>query len=237
MDNKLIFPNLTEKDIEIRVQSVKKTEHGIGAILLLYKDARVDMKLLDETVGAYNWQRSHSVVNGNLFCSVSIKNTDGQWVTKEDVGTESNTEREKGQASDAFKRACFNWGIGRELYTAPFIWVSLDKSETYESKGKTTTNAKFYVSKVVVSDDKRITDLVIVDKLDKTRFYMKSQSVKVANTKPFAETELPVEQLKKQDKDLSKMGKPALKGLLNSPSMAQYHEEAKARLRELGEAV
>lgn len=237
MDNKLIFPNLTEKDIEIRVQSVKKTENGIGAILLLYKDARVDMKLLDETVGAYNWQRSHSVVNGNLFCSVSIKNTDGQWVTKEDVGTESNTEREKGQASDAFKRACFNWGIGRELYTAPFIWVSLDKSETYESKGKTTTNAKFYVSKVVVSDDKRITDLVIVDKLDKTRFYMKSQSVKVANTKPFAETELPVEQLKKQDKDLSKMGKPALKGLLNSPAMAQYHEEAKARLKELGEAI
>lgn len=237
MDNKLIFPNLTEKDIEIRVQSVKETTSGIGAILLLYKDARVDMKLLDETVGAYNWQRSHSVVNGNLFCSVSIKNTDGQWVTKEDVGTESNTEREKGQASDAFKRACFNWGIGRELYTAPFIWVSLEKSETYESKGKTTTNAKFYVSKVVVSDDKRITDLEIIDKFGKIRFSMSSQTAKVVKKKPVVEKELTVKQTGALDKDLSKMSKPALKGILNSPAMAQYHEEAKARLRELGEAV
>jgi hypothetical protein len=93
-----------------------------GVVLLLYKDARCDQNILDETVGAMNWQRHHSRDNAN--CIVSIWDEDKkQWIEKEDTGTESRTEREKGLASDSFKRACFNWGIGRELYTAPFIFI------------------------------------------------------------------------------------------------------------------
>lgn len=116
------FRNLTAEDIEVRVQSVKDT----GLSLLLYKNARVDMAVLDDAVGAESWQREHYEVKGNMFCKVGILTEKG-WVWKSDCGTESNTEAEKGESSDSFKRACFNWGIGRELYTAPFIWVSSGK--------------------------------------------------------------------------------------------------------------
>lgn len=138
------FRDLTEKDIEVRVQSVKPN----GLILLLYKNARVDMNILDETVGAENWQREHYECKGNLFCRVGIKvgkqdraeNAPDlilgktEWVWKADCGTESNTEAEKGESSDSFKRACFNWGIGRELYTSPFIWIPADKCNIQNGK-------------------------------------------------------------------------------------------------------
>lgn len=114
-----IFRPLRADEIECRVQSVKQK----GLILLLYKDARCDQNILDETVGSMNWQRSHSRDNAN--CTVSIWDKEKQqWISKEDTGTESNTEAQKGIASDSFKRACFNWGLGRELYSAPFTWVS-----------------------------------------------------------------------------------------------------------------
>ena len=124
------FRQLRADEIDCRVGT--QTDRGIS--LLLYKDARCDMRLLDETVGSENWQDKYYECKGNLFCSVGIKTADG-WIWKDDCGTESNTEKEKGEASDAFKRACFRWGIGRELYTAPFIWVGLDKLEL-DSRGK-----------------------------------------------------------------------------------------------------
>lgn len=148
------FRTLTADDIECRVNTVSAK----GCSLLLYKDARCDMKILDESVGAMNWQRNHVLINNRLFCNVSIYDGDrGEWVTKQDVGTESYTEKEKGQASDAFKRACFNWGIGRELYTAPFIWVNTDSvtlKETTDSNGKKkyTTYDKFRVTQIIVED-------------------------------------------------------------------------------------
>jgi hypothetical protein len=112
----LNFRVLRADEIEARIARV--TDKSV--MILLYKDARCDMRILDETVGAMNWQRNHEVINGNLYCNVGIR--DGEsWVWKQDVGTESNTEAQKGEASDSFKRACFNWGIGRELYTAPRI--------------------------------------------------------------------------------------------------------------------
>lgn len=115
------FRRLRASEVEARVATVKE---GKGMSLLLYKDARVDQNILDETVGAENWERSHEIIGSNLYCTVSIWDADKKaWVSKQDVGTESKTEAEKGQASDSFKRACFNWGIGRELYTAPFIWI------------------------------------------------------------------------------------------------------------------
>lgn len=116
-----MFRTLRADEIDCRIAQVKKD--GSGLSLLLYKDARCDQNILDEVVGPYNWKREHTRDNKN--CIVSIwDEKKAQWIGKEDTGTESNTEREKGLASDSFKRACFNWGIGRELYTAPFIWIN-----------------------------------------------------------------------------------------------------------------
>lgn len=147
----LKFRDLRADEIECRVNTV--TENGCS--LLLYKDARCDMKILDETVKPSNWQRSHVLINGNLFCNVSIYDEDKkEWITKQDVGTESYTEKEKGQASDSFKRACFNWGIGRELYTSPSIWIPKDnvnlKEKTTNGKKGYTTYDKFAVEQIII---------------------------------------------------------------------------------------
>lgn len=166
------FRNLTAEDIECRVNTVSEK----GCSLLLYKDARCDMKILDETVGPENWQRSHELINGNLFCNVSIYDADKKiWITKQDVGTESYTEKEKGQASDAFKRACFNWGIGRELYTAPFIWIPNDKVTLKEKPGQGskkawTTYDKFRVTQIIVNDGEIKALAVKNDSLGKMAF-------------------------------------------------------------------
>lgn len=164
---------LNANEIECRVQSVKKTKTGVGCILLLYKDARVDMKLLDETYGSTNWQRTHEVINGNLFCNIEIWDVEKkQWVRKQDVGTESYTEKEKGQASDSFKRAGFNWGIGRELYTAPFIWVDLKDGEYYEKDGKTYISPRvtFKVKYIDYNADREIIALQIIDNKNTIRY-------------------------------------------------------------------
>lgn len=160
------FRDLNENDIEVRVQSVK----GSGVILLLYKNARVDMAILDETVGAENWQREHYECKGNLFCRVGINTEKSGWVYKSDCGTESNTEAQKGEASDSFKRACFNWGIGRELYTAPFIFVPAEVAGV--ENGKCFT--KFAVEKISIKD-KQITGVSIyIPKTNKRAFIWKT---------------------------------------------------------------
>jgi len=137
------FRLLNANEIDVRIATVKET----GVSLLLYKDARCDMNILDETVGAMNWQRSHLRENAN--CEVSIwdegKST---WVSKEDTGVESFTAKEKGLASDSFKRACFNWGIGRELYTSPFMWITPDLCKIEEYKGKQTCYDRFEVEAI-----------------------------------------------------------------------------------------
>jgi hypothetical protein len=164
------FRTLYADEIECRAGNC--TEKGFT--LLLYKDARVDMNLLDETVGCMNWKREHEVVNDNLYCTVSIwDDMKQQWVSKQDVGTESNTEAVKGESSDSFKRACFNIGIGRELYTAPLIWINANTGElTKGSNGKfkLTPSAKFFVSTIEYNDKREISKLIIVDKDGKTRF-------------------------------------------------------------------
>lgn len=152
-----MFRLLKANEIEVRVAQINKK----GCSLLLYKDARCDMNILDETVGMFNWKREHSRDNAN--CTVSLwDGNKNAWVSKEDTGTESNTEKEKGLASDSFKRACFNWGIGRELYTAPFIWVPADKLNIEEKNGKEVTRDKFYVEKIAYDEATRaITGLSI----------------------------------------------------------------------------
>lgn len=156
----MAFRKLTAAEIECRVSTVSAK----GCSLLLYKDARVDQNLLDETYGIFGWQRKHELIDGQLFCTVSVKNPEnGEWVSKQDVGTESYTEKEKGRASDSFKRACFNIGIGRELYTAPFIWVSSNDCEVSEKNGKWTTYDKFKVKDIGYDESGNINKLIVVN--------------------------------------------------------------------------
>ena len=168
---------LRADEIEVRVQSTKETKNGVGAIMLLYKDARCDMRILDETFGITGWQRNHELINGNLFCNISIWDSEKQqWITKQDVGTESNTEKEKGQASDSFKRACFNLGIGRELYTSPFIWITLKDDEYTKTNGNVRLNStvSFNVSNIEYNENKEIVALSIIDKTGAVRFTYKT---------------------------------------------------------------
>lgn len=172
------FRDLREDEIECRVAQAK--ENGVS--LLLYKDARCDMNILDETVGAMNWQRSHCRENAN--CIVSIWDEEkGQWISKEDTGTESNTEAEKGLASDSFKRACFNWGIGRELYTAPFIWIKAEDIVSLRSNGQRwQCFDSFYVEKIVI-ENKKIIAISIKNKKTGKRCFVWQDERKVLNCK------------------------------------------------------
>lgn len=164
----LKFRRLNADEIDARIQQVTANN---SALILLYKDARCDMRLLDEVVGAMNWQRSHELIGGRLYCNVSIKNeTTGEWVTKSDVGTESNTEQEKGQASDSFKRACFNWGIGRELYTAPVIYIQLKPNEVKERNGRKVCYTRFNVYHIEYDEKGNICQLGIADQNKEKRF-------------------------------------------------------------------
>ena len=151
-----MFRDLRADEIECRVAQAKET----GVSLLLYKDARCDQSILDETVGEMNWMRHHCRENAN--CIVSIWDEKKQmWIDKEDTGTESNTEKEKGLASDSFKRACFNWGIGRELYTAPFIWIKADACTALRNNNQRwQCYDKFEVEKIVI-ENKRIVAIAI----------------------------------------------------------------------------
>ena len=180
---------LRADEIDVRVGGFNKDK--TGGFLLLYKDARVDMAMLDELFGNYGWQRKHEVINGKLFCTVSIYNEKtGEWISKQDVGVESNNDATKGEASDSFKRACFNVGIGRELYTAPFIWINgLDKFD------------KFKVLEIGYNEVREINQLVIVDDKGKERYRMgKPQVVKSTKAEPKAKSKTEV----KKDTDIVK---------------------------------
>ena len=154
------FRLLRADEIEARISQVKEW----GVSILLYKDARCDMRILDETVGAEHWQRNHEVINGNLFCNVGIYCGDA-WIWKQDVGTESYTEAQKGEASDSFKRACFNWGIGRELYTAPRIIFKPEDCNIKDGKC-----FDYFDIEEIEYKDRRISWLKVVNVKKKTVF-------------------------------------------------------------------
>lgn len=163
-NRKYMFRDLKSDEIDVRLATVK--ENGVS--LLLYKDARVDQNILDESFTPFGWQRDHKELKGNIYCGISIYDKDkSEWVTKWDCGKESFSEAEKGEASDSFKRAGFNWGIGRELYTSPFIWISNDKCNIKQTKktdkyGNPIYECKdnFYVEAIQIID-KAITGLAI----------------------------------------------------------------------------
>ena len=158
---------LKAHEINCRVLSVKDE----GYSLLLYKDARVDMDILDELYGTLGWQRTHELIDGNLHCTISVWDKDEKhWVAKQDVGTESFAEKEKGQASDSFKRAGVNAGIGRELYTAGFIWIT-EKGDVYTGKnGKLAVKGELSVKEIGYNEHNEINHLVIADNYGNVRF-------------------------------------------------------------------
>lgn len=162
---------LMAEEIECRVSTVNQN----GASLLLYKDARADQKILDETFGIFGWKRSHQCIDGNLYCTVEILDKEtGTWVSKQDAGSagKSEKDREKSQASDSFKRACFNWGIGRELYSAPFIWIPAGRTEIQERGGKFFCNDSFSVATISYSVERIISSLSIVNSKNKVVYVM-----------------------------------------------------------------
>jgi len=118
----------------------------------------------DETFGCMGWKRTHQLIDGNLYCTVEVwDNEKEQWIAKQDVGTTSYTEKEKGQASDSFKRACVSVGIGRELYSAPFVWVSAQKCNIQKRGEKLVCYDKFEVSNIVYGDEREIVGLTIIN--------------------------------------------------------------------------
>lgn len=197
------FRPLKAEEIDCRVSQIASN----WLTLLLYKDARCDMNILDETVGAMNWKRDHLRDNAN--CKVSIYDTSkGEWVSKEDTGTESFSEAEKGLASDSFKRACVNWGIGRELYTAPSIFILPRKdmikkgkdNEFYDKgNGKYETKTRFYVEYIDYDDNRNIQNIIIRDNKNNIRF---SELTK-AKEKEFLDNQLKMKKLieLKEEKD------------------------------------
>lgn len=163
------FRDLKADEIELRIGTIGRKGNGIS--LLLYKNARCDMNILDETVGPANWQREHYECKGNLFCRVGIKDKEtGDWIYKSDCGAESYTEKEKGEASDSFKRACVNWGIGRELYTSPFVWITTQDAGLKEKDGKWSTKDVFSVLEIDIVD-KKIVGLAIRNDKQKKVIY------------------------------------------------------------------
>ena len=170
---------LSKEDIDVRVAQTNiynnNGQQVVKVNLLLYKNARVDMKILDELFTPMGWKRTHKLIGDRLYCCVEVYNPETkEWICKEDVGVESNTEAEKGQASDSFKRACVNWGIGRELYTAPRITIELNDSEyTKDQNSRIKVWAYFSVKSIRYDSKTRIiTSLEIQDKYGNVRFTM-----------------------------------------------------------------
>lgn len=163
------FRTLRADEIECRVATVKES----GLSLLLYKNARTDMQLLDETVGPMNWQREHKEMKGNIYCGISIWDEEKkQWITKWDCGKESNTESEKGEASDSFKRAGFCWNIGRELYTAPFIWIDKKYADIKVDNNKKCKCFDIFAVEQILYEGKTIVALSIINKTKKCRVFL-----------------------------------------------------------------
>lgn len=166
---------LSKEDIDVRVAQTLSGNNKVRVNLLLYKNARVDMKIMDELFTPMGWKRTHKLIGDRLYCCVEVYNPETkEWICKEDVGVESNTEAEKGQASDSFKRACVNWGIGRELYTAPRITIELNDSEyTKDQNSRIKVWAYFSVKSIGYDSKTRtITSLEIQDKYGNVRFTM-----------------------------------------------------------------
>ena len=191
---------LKAEEIECRVAVVK--ENGLS--LLLFMDARAGQKILDELYTPFGWRRSHQSIDGSLYCTLEVWDGEKkQWIGKQDVGTMSEYEKEKGQASDSFKRACYNWGIGRELYTAPFIWITAERAGIQRKENKLVCQERFAVTSISYNEEQEISGLEIADSRGQTVYSM----VKGQNREP--------EQGKKPEAGLDNASKVRLMAELN----------------------
>jgi len=103
-----------------RVQSFSKKK-PVATVVAFINSRDVSDVLNEHAI--YGWSDEYYEVAGNTYCKVGIVMPDGSMLWKSDCGVESNTDKEKGQASDAFKRACVKWGIGRFLYNLGMEYV------------------------------------------------------------------------------------------------------------------
>ena len=183
------FELLTADQIECRISTV--TEKGCS--LLLYKTARTDYEMLDKHVTMFGWRNDYKEIDGKMYCGIAIKdNNTGEWIWKWNVGTESNQDAEKGQASDAMKRAGFCWGIGTELYSAPFIWIPAEylmKLKFIEKSGKWVCKDTFTVKEIGYDEQENINNLVIINQ-DKNIVFpsYRSRAPKVEESNPYVPT-------------------------------------------------
>lgn len=164
---------LREDEIECRIGQVTEK----GCTLLLYKTARVDRAILDETFTATGWQNDFKMIDKKMYGGIAVK-SGNEWVWKWDCGTESNTEAEKGEASDCFKRAGFKWGIGVELYSAPFIFVKVETCKI-EDKWKLKDKYISFSVKEISYDENKIKNLIIVDNNGNVVFSNKKNEKKI----------------------------------------------------------
>ena len=227
---------LKANEIECRIATINEK----GLSLLLYKDARVDQRILDETFGAFGWKRSHQCIDGNLYCTVEIFDKEsGEWVAKQDVGTTGYTEKEKSQASDSFKRACFNWGIGRELYSAPFIWVPAGKAAIQSKDNKFYCYDRFSVKSIAYNEDREISALVVENDKGQTVYELKrkaasgnnkgKQDSKAAQTQKEPQKEIP---RKPQENIISKDQMTSLQAELNRTGVAMEAVQERYKIQE-----
>lgn len=166
-----VFRTLRADEIECRAARGGQNKNGAWGEYLLYKDARVDQRIMDETFGPMNWQAKYDFIDNKLFCTVSVWDNDkGCWVSKMNVGTESNTEKEKGQASDSLKRACFTWGLGVELYSSPKIFINLNEGEYEVKNGKVMPTLRLKVEEIAYDDNRKVADLRLTDAKGIVRF-------------------------------------------------------------------
>ena len=177
------FRVLKPEEIEVKVKQVTEK----GAVALIYKTSRVDMDILDETVGAENWQSEYQEIKGNLYCGIGIKDeTTQDWVWKWDCGIESRSDgdgnEKKGEASDAFKRAGVQWGIGRELYTTPFIFLPLETVSNGKGYKLKNPFSRFDVKEIEYTESRKISKITIVDERGREVFQYPKEATKAKQT-------------------------------------------------------
>lgn len=209
---------LKPEEIEIRVQQVTEK----GAQLLLYKDSRCDKRILDETFGIFGWKDRYEEIKGNLFCTISIyDDAKQQWIDKCDCGTESFSEKEKGEASDAFKRAGFNVGIGRELYTRIFYFASVPTKKNDKGKYDLVNKyEKFTVAEISTNEE--------TEKIEKIKIADSKGNIVFSYGYPKTSTKT---ETKKVDKPVEMITDEQIK-LLHTLLTKLNNEEAKQKLYE-----
>lgn len=150
MSDQSTFEKLSQPfdDVKWRLQSGNVNSRWGRCVA--YIDSRQVMDRLDEVVGPENWCDQYHKEGDKWLCGISLRIND-EWITKWDTGDESNTEGNKGQVSDSFKRAAVKWGIGRDLYAKDLVFVKVrpnknNKPEIYDENKKTVYDVTTFIN-------------------------------------------------------------------------------------------